>query len=278
MNSELIKINHDLAEVFQTLITGAHILDKYGILDAFGQISVRNPQDLTTFYQSSTPAALIRSISDFTLYRIHDGRPANSSHREHVSPYSEHYIHAAIYQDFPGVNSIVHSQARDVLPFSVSTNRLLQPVIYAAGFLGKSVPVWDIRACMDYGEQKLSQGLLVNKYNYARALALQFRSGDSAYRSVVLQRGMGFVAVGNSIYDVVHKAIYTVENARVQQHAMNLGGSSPHAIRDQIQYLDSAEIRACREMNAASIRMTWRLWELEVQNDPRYRWPPPYTE
>ena len=268
----------EIEQLFQALVTGGHILDKYGVLDAFGHISVRNPQDLTTFYQSSTPAALIRSISNFSLYRIRDGRPDDSSLGDRVSPSSEHHIHAALYQDFPGINSIVHSHAQDVLPFSITTNRLLHPVIHTAGFLGKSVPVWDARSCMDYGDDKFIQHLLVNKYSWARSLAFRFRSGDGLYRSVVLQRGHGFVAVGNSIYDVVHKAIYTVENARVQQQAINLGGSFVHGRSDQIQCLDSAEIRGSTMMQSDSAGNTWPLWQFEVQNDPRYKTPPCYRE
>src|ERR1700761_9641205 len=105
------------AEQLEKLMHASHILHLHGILDGFGHISVRNPENPNTFFGTGVAAALISSPDVFTEFQVSDGKPFKDEHlASRMSPYSEHYIHAAILAKFPDVNSVVHSHARDVLP------------------------------------------------------------------------------------------------------------------------------------------------------------------
>jgi ribulose-5-phosphate 4-epimerase/fuculose-1-phosphate aldolase len=265
------------AELREKLMHASHILHHHDILDGFGHISVRNPEDPNTCFLTGTAAALINSPDVFTEYRISDGKPVKDG--VFVSPYSEHHIHAAILAKFPGVHSVVHSHALDVLAYTVtsgsarqtqSTTSALRPIIHKTGFLGESVPVWDIAGAYTSEHEQRERHLLVNDYRLGESLAAAADkpSGQYPYHKVVLQRGHGFVALGDSIEEAVYNAIYTVENARVQAQAEQRSNVHSH---QPIQFLSPAEIEACAPMDRACITKVWPLWMAEIKQNPLWQ-------
>lgn len=63
------------------------------------------------------PPANVSSTSDLVEYKISDASP--------VSPgaargYIERYIHGEIYKMYPTVNSVIHSHANEVVPYSIT--------------------------------------------------------------------------------------------------------------------------------------------------------------
>ena len=61
------------------LITANHILYHHKVLDAFGHISLRNPDNSHTFFLSRSIApALVSSPSDIVEYNIEDASPVKS--------------------------------------------------------------------------------------------------------------------------------------------------------------------------------------------------------
>jgi ribulose-5-phosphate 4-epimerase/fuculose-1-phosphate aldolase len=117
-----------------TFITALHILHFNGVLDAYGHLSVRNPSSSSTFFMSRNVApALVSSPDDIVEYFV-----ANASAVEPDPPsgFVERYIHSELYKRFPGVNAVVHSHSQAVLPYSVSEDVPLRPVLHVAGFLG----------------------------------------------------------------------------------------------------------------------------------------------
>jgi ribulose-5-phosphate 4-epimerase/fuculose-1-phosphate aldolase len=60
-----------------------------------------------------------------------------------VGGYAERYIHSEILKRYLDVNAVVHSHSEDVLPYTV-INTEPEPVYHMAGFLGSSVPNFDI--------------------------------------------------------------------------------------------------------------------------------------
>lgn len=104
---------------FSTLITANHILHNQGVLDAYGHISARNPQDPATFFLSRNLApALVASRDDIEEYRVEDAAPVN---KNGTKGYVERLIHSEIYKRYKDVNSVVHSHSEAVVPFSVSS-------------------------------------------------------------------------------------------------------------------------------------------------------------
>jgi len=99
----------NLTTVFNTLITGLHILHYNGVLDAYGHVSVRNPNNGSNFFMSRNLApALVANSSDLVEYYVDDAAPIDPNA---PSGFIERYIHSELYKRFPSINSVVHSRA-----------------------------------------------------------------------------------------------------------------------------------------------------------------------
>lgn len=125
-----------LEDLFGGLVTASHILHHHGVLDAYGHISVRSPDNKDTFYMPcNMPPALVSSPDDLVEYHVDSAEPVEKTAKP---GYIERYIHSEIYKRFPAINSVVHSHASDVLPYCVSAVPL-KNTIHMAGFLGPSI-------------------------------------------------------------------------------------------------------------------------------------------
>lgn len=103
------------------------------MLDAFGHVSIRNPENSSTFFMSCSIApALISSKDDLVEYHMGDASPVVANAKE---GYSERFIHSEILKRFPGANIVIHSHSPDVLPYCVN-DVPLKPSIHMSGFLG----------------------------------------------------------------------------------------------------------------------------------------------
>ena len=92
-------------ELFSTLITANHILHYHNVVDAYGHISIRNPQDPSTFFMSRSLApALVSSREDLEEYRVADASPVNP---DAPKGYAERFIHSEILKKYKGVNSVL---------------------------------------------------------------------------------------------------------------------------------------------------------------------------
>jgi len=107
------------ASLFSTLITANHILHHHAVLDAYGHISVRNPQNSATFFVSKSLApALVSCREDIEEYYVEDASPVN---KDAPKGYAERFIHSEVYKRYKDVNSVIHSHSEAVIPFSVSS-------------------------------------------------------------------------------------------------------------------------------------------------------------
>ena len=159
-------------------------------------------------------------------------------------PYLERFIHGAIYKARPDVTSVVHSHSPSVIPFGV-TGGSLRPIYHMSGFLGGGAPIFEIREAGGMTDMLIRDNLLGDAL--ARTLGPQ---------AVALMRGHGSVAVGNSIQQVVYRAIYTEMNARLQMEAMRLG---------TINFLEPEEARLAAAMNDSVLGRPWELWKRKVE-------------
>jgi len=233
-----------LDNLFWGLITSSHILHKHGIFDAYGHVSVRNPDNEATFFLPVNKApALLSSAEEIVEYKIEDGESADKTDKKH---FSERFIHSEIYKKFPTVNAVIHSHCSDVLPYCINNVPLKAP-IHTVGFLGSSpVPVWDITPA--YSSSDKQHDLLVRTATQGHALAAAFKPSKSttyiysAMRSalpsqltgssltpevsngpahlVVFMRGHGFTTCADSLEAAVYQAIYTKEAATVTTTAL----------------------------------------------------------
>jgi ribulose-5-phosphate 4-epimerase/fuculose-1-phosphate aldolase len=228
----------NLDRLMQDLVVANRILAKEDVVDAYGHVSLRNPDDRSHFFLSRSVSPELVERGDIVELAL-DGQPVRGETR---ALYLERFIHAAIYAARPDINAVVHAHAEDVLPFGIAQATPLRPVIHAGSFIGANVPVWDI------AEKFGDTNLLVTNMDQGRDLAKCL-----AGNNVVLMRGHGFASVGRSLIEVVRMSVYLPRNARALLHAKQLGG--------EVKYLSPGEIDARNRGYSPYSAETWRAWE-----------------
>jgi HCOMODA/2-hydroxy-3-carboxy-muconic semialdehyde decarboxylase len=226
-----------LDQSINDLVIANRVLAHEQVVDAYGHISIRHPTRPDRFLLSrSRSPELVEpdDIMEFTL----DGDVVGDDKRP---PYLERFIHAGIYEKRPDVMSVVHSHAEGVLPFTISETRLV-PVIHSASEIGLNVPVWDI------AEKFGDTNLLVTNAAQGRDLAAKFDRN-----SVVLMRGHGFAAGGQSLLQTLRMSVALPKNARVYLEATRLG---------PVKTLSAGEIEGrLTVMGTNETPATLRAWE-----------------
>ncbi|KAE9992345.1 hypothetical protein EG327_009299 [Venturia inaequalis] len=257
----------DLKKLRHTLITANHILHHHSIVDAYGHISIRHPQNPDIYIMCGYMApGVVSSSDDLIEYYIKDSSPVDPDAKK---GYSERFIHGEMFRKWSGVNCVIHSHAEDVLPF-VTSGVPLVPVFHMAGFLGTDVPIFDIAKIYEKGEQ---QDLLVRNARIGTHLASTFAKSnetDVPEHTVVLMRRHGYTTHGPSIESAVYRAIYTKINASIQTSAMTLKASSNLTPKFEFEPLTEEMCKGCVRMNEGTQDKPWRLWCLEVEKAGLY--------
>lgn len=282
----------NLSALLTTLISANHILHYHDIVDAYGHISVRNPEEPSHFIMSGNRApALVASSSDFVTYYVEN---ATSVDPNAPRGYIERYIHSEMYKRFPEVQCVIHAHAEAVLPYATS-GVPLRPVFHLPGFLGTEVPVWDIETI--YNDTEIHD-LLVRDEHEGGSLASTFvapenQTAESATtvpdRRVVLMRKHGFTTWGTEVKSAVFRAVFTATNARVQTDSillrnafngiagsgMNLdgwqnGGDQNMLFKNDLEPLTAEQAAAAQASNDGTIDRPWGLWLAEVEASPLY--------
>jgi len=210
--------------LIRALAAANRILAHYGVVDAFGHISHRNPAHPDRFLLSRSKSPELVEPDDIMEFTL-DGETADGRMDK---PYLERFIHGGIYEANPEIMTVVHSHAIEVLAFSLSQVALV-PVIHTASHCGAHIPVWDIAD--NFGDT----GLLVTNREQGRDLAHAL-----AKNRVVLMRGHGFAAAGRNLGEVLKISIYLPQNARVLMDAMKLGGGVKALSAREIEIRDEA--------------------------------------
>lgn len=269
--------------VIRDLITANHILHYHSVVDAYGHISARHPEDPSVFILSGNRApAIVSSGSDFITYHVADASAVDSNAPQ---GYVERYIHSEIYKRFSKVKCVIHAHSEDVLAYA-NSGVPLRPTFHMPAFLGDSVPVWDIENAYRADDP---HDLLVRSQHLGADLALQFSTAEKRSKATsdpdlraVLMRKHGFTSLGGDVRSAVFYAMYTTAAARVQTNTLLLR----HAfgtLNDKTTWwnggppsMDDFEPLTARQSSdtAASIGKTtdrpWGLWEAEVKSHPLY--------
>ena len=220
------------------LVVANRILAREDVVDAYGHISVRHPDNPRHFFISRSVAPELVEREDIVELGL-DGEPVREEKR---TLYLERFIHAAILEARPDIQAVVHAHAEDILPFGIAQARPLRPVIHSGSFIGANVPVWDI------ADRFGDTNLLVINMEQGRDLAKCLGANN-----VALMRGHGFASAGRSLIEVVRMSVYLPRNARALLRANELGG--------EIKYLSQGEIDARNRGYSPYSTETWRAWE-----------------
>jgi len=196
-----------LEALLEDLVAANRILAAERVVDAFGHVSARHPENAGRFLMSRSRSPQIVGKTDIMEFGL-DGEPVDARGRK---THLERYIHAAMYETRPEVQCVVHNHSRSVIPFAI-TEEKLRPVVHSCATIGREVPVWDAQ------EKFGDTDLLVSDIAMGRDLARA--AGDG---TCILMRGHGCTVAGKSIREAVYTAVYLEVNAELQWKASRLG-------------------------------------------------------
>ena len=200
-----------LDTVLTELVVANRVLSNENVVDAYGHVSIRHPDDPARFFMARSLPPEMVDREDIMEFSVSDANPIGDDRQ----PCVERFIHSGIFEARPDVQAVVHAHAEDVLPFGI-TDVPLEPVIHSGSFIGSHVPVWDIAD--NFGDTNM----LVTNVVQGRDLA-----GCLGDNNVALLRGHGFAAAARTLIEVVRLSVYLPRNARVQMAAMRMGAFKP---------------------------------------------------
>jgi ribulose-5-phosphate 4-epimerase/fuculose-1-phosphate aldolase len=204
-------LSNSLADLRRDLATAYRLVANEGMLDAFGHISVRNPNNPNRYFLSRSRAPALVQPEDILEYDL-DSNPIVPPT---MRPYSERVIHGEIFKARPDVNAVCHHHAPSIMPFAIS-GVPLQPVFHLGAAMGQRAPFWDSRD--EFGDTNL----LVVKPEEGASLARALGN-----HSVVVMRRHGATVVGGGLRELVFRTIYSHANAEIQLRSMALGKIGP---------------------------------------------------
>jgi ribulose-5-phosphate 4-epimerase/fuculose-1-phosphate aldolase len=217
------------------LVIANRILAQKGVLDSFGHVSARHPENPERYLMSRARSARVVEKEDILEYTL-DSKAIDS---RGFRLFGERPIHGCVYRARPDVMAVCHNHAYGLLPFAV-TNTVMRPAIHMASAIGEEVHTWDIRH--EFGETNL----LVTTNEMGESLA-EFLGN----RTAALMRGHGSVVVGRSIPEMVFIAYYLQINAEVLIHSQHMG---------KVEYLSREEVKLSAELNLSPLAQE-RVWE-----------------
>ena len=218
----------------EDLVAAYRILAEHGVIDAYGHVSIRSPENPKRYFIARSLAPEIVQVEDIMEYDL-DSNPLDERGRESVR---ERFIHGEIYKARPEVVAVVHNHSPSVIPFSV-TGVPMKPIYHMASFIGDGVPNFEIRKVAK------STDLLVKTPKLGAALARTLGKSSAA-----LMRGHGSVTVGENIARAVGRSIYLEQSARLQMQAMMLS--------KKVTYLDAGEVKASAPVQ--DYKRAWPMW------------------
>lgn len=227
----------DIVDRMRDLVFANRILAHEGVVDAFGHVSMRHPDDPERYFLSRSRAPELITADDIMEFTL-DGEAIDGRDRR---PYGERPIHGAIYEMRADVSSVVHNHALELIPFGV-TDTKLRPIVHVGAPIGADIPTWDIRD--EFGDTDH----LVVTMEQGRDLASRLGGGR-----VALMRGHGGVVAGATVREAVLTAVYLRINARLQLMSMPLGAPN---------FLTPKEVELCteRQFSPLAIDRAWEYW------------------
>ncbi len=224
------------AKLIEDLVAANRILVDQGVLDGYGHVSVRHPEDPGKFLMARSVAPELVTPADVLEHDLDGNAPAAGG----KTLFIERFIHCGVYRARPDVQAVVHSHSPSLIPFGV-TGVPLRPLYHMSAFLGGGAPVFDIRKAAGMTD------MLVRSPALGQALAQAL--GQSP---IVLMRGHGAVTVGKDLVHAVFRSVYTEVNARLQEQAMALGR--------KVTYLSPEEARRAEAGLDPTLGRPWELW------------------
>ena len=226
----------DAGAAISELAIANRVLAHLKLVDSFGHVSARNPENPQRYFLSRSRAPGMVTKDDILEFDLE----SNAVDARGLRSYAERFIHGCLYRARPDVMAVCHNHAHGLLPLAV-TKTAMRPAIHSAAVIGQQVPVWDIRD--EFGDTDM----LVRSNEMGNSLARALGAGTAA-----LMRGHGSVVAAKSVQDAVFATYYLQLNAEVVIKAMSMGA--------EITYLSSGETEMSAEVHSQPFSRG-RAWE-----------------
>jgi ribulose-5-phosphate 4-epimerase/fuculose-1-phosphate aldolase len=187
----------DLAQLRYEIALANRILSHEGVLDAFGHVSARHPDDPNKYLLSRSRAPELVEPDDIIVFDLE----SNPAEKTDARFYGERVIHGEIFKARPDVMAVCHHHAASMMPYVISSAPLV-PVFHLGATLGQSLPNWDQR----------------EEFGVTNLLVLKPEEGASLAKALgpywtVLMRRHGATVAGTTLRELVFRCIYGCRNA-----------------------------------------------------------------
>jgi HCOMODA/2-hydroxy-3-carboxy-muconic semialdehyde decarboxylase len=230
-------VSQRLADIRYELALASRMLAHEGVLDAFGHVTLRHPDDPGRYFLSRSRSPGLVEPSDLLEFTL-DSQPVAPPS---VPLFAERVIHGCIFEARPDVMAVCHHHAPAVLPFAIAGVPIV-PVFHLGAAMGEHVPFWDQRD--EFGDTNLLVVKPEEGASLARALGPH---------SVVLMRRHGATVVGATLRELVFRSIFSCLNAVYLGEGLKMGKVGP---------LTPGEISMAGAINkipSVPLR-TWEYW------------------
>jgi len=224
-----------LQQALEDLVAANRMLAHEQVLDGFGHISIRHPDNPDRYFLSRSRSPELVTLDDLMEYDL----DCNPIDRRGRMMYAERVIHGGIFKLRPDVNAVIHHHAHPLLPFTFSDEKL-RPVFHMGGVMGREVPSWDIRD--KFGDTNLLVVTMEQGLDLARAL------GNNR---MALLRRHGVVVAAKTLRQSVFTAVYSTDSAKLQLSA-----------RGTLEFLSDGEIAETEKLLEMPVAMdrAWEYW------------------
>ena len=232
----------NLVDARRELSLANRIVANEGVIDAFGHVSMRHPDNPNRYLLSRSRAPEMVTPDDFIEYDL-DSNPVREPT---VSQYSERVIHGAIYKARPEVNSVCHHHCPAFMPL-LATGTDYVPIFHLGAVGGIKPPYWDQHD--EFGDTNMLVCKPEEGASLARALGTHW---------MVLMNRHGVTVAGTSVQDCVFRCVYSARNAEYQVRALTIG--------DHIASLSPGETERAGQIVVSTTGLTrsWEYWSMRV--------------
>ncbi|HVZ54296.1 MAG TPA: class II aldolase/adducin family protein [Pseudolabrys sp.] len=231
-----------LTEALHELALANRIAANEGVLDTFGHISMRHPNNPNRYFLSRSSSPDMVAAERLIEYDL-DSNPV----RDPGAPqYSERVIHGEIYKARPDVMAVCHHHSPSFMPL-IAVGADYIPVFHLGAAGGIKPPYWDQHD--EFGDTNM----LVIKPEEGASLAKAL--GE---HPMVLMRRHGVTVIGATVRECVFRAVQTCRNADYQVRAMAIGG--------HIASLTPGETERCGDVigKTTGVTRSWDSWALRI--------------
>src|SRR5476649_2454716 len=235
-------VANKLADARAELALANQIVAHEGVIDAFGHVSMRHPDNPNRYLLSRSRAPELVTPDDFIEYDL-DSQPARDPG---VGQYSERVIHGEIYKARPEVNSVCHHHCPAFMPL-LATGTDYVPVFHLGAVGGSKPPFWYQHD--EFGDTNMLVVKPEEGASLARALGKNW---------MVLMRRHGVTVAGTSVKDCVFRCVFSARNAAYQVQSMAIG--------DNVASLSTGEAQHAAAITGKTtgLARSWEYWSMRV--------------